>query len=229
MSGLAPRGDQRSGLGRVIAVVAVVVVWAALVGVLEAPIVSVSCTTQGTELLVQTNTVASTVTYTTSSPVTQPRTQTVQVLNINPTAIPPNQAAVASANLTASTSLAIVWTATSAVNVYLLDSSQHQSYSGTGAPAQSLGSTLSMASGKLLSSIPTNDTYYLVIVNLASQSANLYSASGVATFNGNVTTFSTVTTSSVTSVAQTSTSTSTTTSTYQRTTNLLGQGSACSS
>lgn len=216
--------DQRKGLSKVVAGVAIIVVIAALVGVLEAPISSVTCTTQGTEVLSTTAAVASTVTYSTSTPNTQPQTQSLRVFNINPTTIAPSAAAVTSSNLTAGAQVAIVWTTTSAVNAYLLTSSQHQAYSGTGAPSQSLGSTTNSSNGKLALSIPANDTYYLVIFNPSTQSASLYSASGVATFNGNVTTYVTVTTSSVTTVEQSTTVTTTTTSTYQHAKNLLASG-----
>ena len=230
-----PTQSKSRRTGVIIAVVVAVIVVLAVV--LEAPISAATCTTQGTVLVVNTTSVASTITSTTAVPIQQATTQTQQVYNIAAYTIPANQYVYTNSQLTTGMDVQVSWSAADTVDVYVFSSTQYAAYSNSGTTTPNIASAPTAQSGSLSFHVSATDTYYLVIFNphngffgLGSHSVGLYSASGTATYQGTTTTYVTQTTTSVTYVPQQVTATETTTSTYQHTVNLLAQlgGSACS-
>jgi len=220
-----------------IAAVVVIVIAVVFIGALEVPFSPVSCTTQGTVLIVQTTTVASTVTYTTAVPIQQSNTQTKQVYNLASTTIPANQYVYQSAQLTTGMDVQVTWSAANTLNLYVFSSTQYAAYASSGTTSPNIANMQSSQSGSLSFHVSGSDTYYFVIFNphnglfgIGSQPVGLFSATGTATFQGTTTTLVTQTTSSVTFVPQQVTSTQTTTGATTHTVNLLSQigGTTCS-
>jgi hypothetical protein len=250
--GPAPSSVRHTG---VIAAVVVIVIAVALAAALEVPVSPVSCTTQGTALVVRTTSVASTVTFTTAVPIQQNGTQTKQVYDLASTTIPPNAVVKQAASLTTGMDVQVTWNAADTLIVYIFSSSQYAAYSNHGTGSPNIANAQISQSGSLSFHVSGNDTYYLVILNphngffsygsathadpgtaayggnggLSSQPVQLFRAIGTATFQGTTTTMVTQTTSSFTLVPQQATSTQITTGSYQNTVNLLSQigGSAC--
>jgi hypothetical protein len=236
----------------IVAVAVIIVVAVALFGALEALALPVSCTTQGTVLVGQTTTVASTVTTTTEAQIERATNQTERVYNFNPrvvfqptlTTIPnvysvstaititPNQYVYQDVALTAGMDVQVSWTANNSVDAYVFNSSENAAYAASNATATSpnIASLPNSQDGSLSFQVPVNDVYFLAFFNphngslgLGAHSVGLANATGIATFQVTTTTSVTQTTTTVVFVPQQVTSTQTTTSSYRRTANVLSQ------
>jgi hypothetical protein len=237
----------------IIAIAAIVVIAVALFGALEAVALPVSCAAQGTVLVGQTTSVASTVTTTTTEAQIEHATnQTERVYDFNPrlifqptlTTMPnfyassssititPNQYVYQNVALTAGMDVQVWWIANSTLDAYVFNSSENAVYAESNATATSpnIASLLNSEDGSLSFRVAVSDVYYLAFFNphngslgLGSHSAGLINATGIATFQATTITLVTQTTSTVVFVPQQVTSTQTTTSSYRRTANLLSQ------
>jgi hypothetical protein len=237
----------------VIALAAVVVIAVALLGALEAPALTVSCTTQGTALVGQTTSVASTVATTTATQTEQTTTQTERVYDFNPrfvyqptlTSLPNfylnNPSIIITSDqyvyqdfpLIAGMNVNVYWTANNTLDVYVFNSSENAAYATSNATMTSPNITSSPNSraGSLSFHVSVNDSYYVAFYNPhngtqgpGSYEVTLLNATGIATFPVTTASLVTETTSTVVLVPQLVTSTQTTTGSYRRTgVNLLSQ------
>ena len=236
----------------VVAAALIVVIAVALFGALEALPLSVSCTTQGTVLVGQTTSVASTVTTTTEAQIEHATNLTERVYNFNPriffqptlTSIPnaylsnpalvitPDQYVYEDAALRAGMDVQVSWIANDSVDVYVLNTAENAVYADSNATTTSpnIASSLNSEAGSLSFHVSANDSYFLAFFNphngslgVGSQIVQLFNATGIATFQVTATTTVTQTTSTVVFVPQQVTSTQTTTGSYRRTVNLLSQ------
>jgi hypothetical protein len=236
----------------IIAVAVIVVIAVALFGALEALPLPVSCTTQGTVLVGQTTSVASTVTTTTEAQIEHATNQTERVYNFNPlvvfqptlTTVPnvyvnsrtititPNQYVYQDVALTAGMDVQVWWIANNTLDAYVFNSSENAAYAESNATTTSpnIASSPNSQIGSLSFHVSVNDIYFLAFfdphngsLGLGSHSVGLSNATGMATFQVTTTTLVAQTTSTVVFVPQPVTSTQTTTSSYRRTANLLSQ------
>ena len=236
----------------IIAAALIVVIAVALLGTLEALPLPVSCTTEGTVLVGQTTSVASTVTTTTEAEIEQSTNRTERVYNFYPgdawqptiTSIPapyvnsptivitPNQYVYEDNALTAGMDVQVSWIANNSLDAYVFTTAENAAYANSNATTTSpnIASLPDSQDGSLSFQVPANDTYYLAFFNphngslgLASHTVGLFNATGIATFQVTTTTLVTQTTSNVVFVPQQVTLSQTTTGSYRRTTNLLSQ------
>jgi hypothetical protein len=236
----------------IIALAVVAVIAVALFGAVEALPMPVSCATQGTVLVGQTASVASTVTTTTEAQIEHTTNQTDRVYNFNPrviyqptlTTMPnfyfvgptititPNEYVYQNVALTAGMEVQVSWIANNTLDAYVFNSSENAAYAGSNATKTSpnIASSPNSEIGSLSFHVPINDVYFLAFFNphngsfgLDSHSVGLINATGMATFQVTTTTLVTQTTSTVVFVPQQVTSTQTTTSSYRRSANLLSQ------
>jgi hypothetical protein len=236
----------------IVAASLIVVIAVALVGALEALPLPVSCTTQGTVLVGQTTSVASTVTTTTEAEIEHATNRTERVYNFSPgdvwqptiTSIPdayvnnptipitPNEYVYEDNALTAGMDVQVSWVANNTVDAYVFNTAENAAYADSNATTTSpnIASSPNSRDGSLSFHVSVNDTYYLAFFNphngslgLASHNVAIFNATGIATFQVTTTTLITQTTSTVVFVPQHVTLSQTTTGSYRRTTNLLSQ------
>jgi hypothetical protein len=243
----------------IIAGAVVVLVAVGLFGALGVVVSPVSCTTQGVATVSETASVASTLTTTTEVQVEHTTNQTERVYNFNPrifyqptlTSMPnayqqnpqlvitPSQYVYEDTFLTTGMNVQVSWIANITVDAYVFNSSENAAYADSNATVTTpnIASSGPDVSGSLSFNVPANDSYFLAIFDphngsrgLSLQTAQLFNATGIATFQETTPTLVTQTTSTVVFVQLPVTSTQTTTGTYRRTANLLSQvgGTACS-
>jgi hypothetical protein len=237
---------------RIIAVASIVIIAVALFGAVEALPLPVSCTAQGTALVNQTTSVASTVTTTTVTQIERATNETDRVYNMNPRTvfqatlttmagayyhlstitITPNQYVYQDVALTAGMDVQVWWIANNTLDAYVFNTTENAVYANSNATTTSpnIASSLNSQEGSLSFHVSVNDVYFLAFfdphngsLGLAPHSVGLYNATGMATFQVTTKTSVIQTTTTVIFVPQQVASTQTTTSSYRRTANLLSQ------